>query len=71
MSILKFLKLYPYQKWEVKSPNHYNKEEVTFEGNGFVLLGDVRYDDYEFFFKEERDLWNCIKKSATRAYKVE
>lgn len=64
MSITKFLELYPYKKWEVKSPSEYSWDHVTFEGNGYVLIGDIRYDFDGIFFREERELWNCIRNEV-------
>lgn len=65
MDLKTFLKKYPYKLWEVKSPDDYSWEHVTFEGNGYVLVGDIRYDFDERFFKEERVLWNQLRKEQS------
>lgn len=38
------LKKHPYKLWEEKSPVDYSWEHVTFEGYGYVLIGNIRYD---------------------------
>lgn len=57
-----FMKNHQYKCWEIKNPDAYDWEKISFDGHGYVIMDDKsRFDSEDDLYREERLLWNSIK----------
>lgn len=52
-----------YKSWTVKSPEHFDWNDISYDGQGFVVINGDRYDAEEALYKVERERWNLDKSN--------